>query len=127
VPAEAFGFENAAMPKAMKTGPLVHGIPVLHPGERRQITWGQFGGIQKGLGGKVLHVRATYYSGSTWKVLRHRHTTLSSVDMRSLENTDASDYNWDKKIAEELKRVAASLERVIDRPTGSVRIRAKRN
>jgi hypothetical protein len=33
-----------------------------------------------------------------------KHTTTSRLDIKSFEYSEASDHNWDKKIAEELKK-----------------------
>lgn len=40
----------------------------------------------------------------------------------SFAGTDASDNNWDKRIAEHLKDIDGRLRRVIDVQTGSIRI-----
>jgi hypothetical protein len=46
--------EAAQPPKELKTGPLVTGIPALAPGGRRILTWGQYGGLKKVIGGRLL-------------------------------------------------------------------------
>lgn len=126
IPSEAFGFENAAAPKQMKKGPLINGIPFLHPGERRIITWGQYGGISRGLENKALNVTSEYYSSPKLKILRKKHSTISNIDLKSFEGTDASDGNWDKKAADQLEKIAASLKSVIDVPERSIRVSVKR-
>jgi len=62
VPKQAFGFEDAPVPSVMNDGPLIHGIPAFVAGEKRIITWGQFGGLHKGLGDSVLDISAIYKS-----------------------------------------------------------------
>jgi hypothetical protein len=126
MPQEAFGFENAAIPKQMQRGPIVHGIAFLHPGERRVITWGQYGGLTKGLEDQPLDVTATYYSSPAFKLVRKKHVTSSTIDIKSFEGTDASDGNWDKKSAEQLQKIAETLRRVTDLSTQSIKIVVKR-
>jgi hypothetical protein len=122
IPTRAYGFENAPMPPTMKDGPLIHGIPSLVRLERREMTWGQFGGLHAGLGGDVLEISATYFSRAPLSLIRTKHRHTSRIDIRSFEGTDASDHNWDKKTAESLKKIAAALERVVDPHTNSLRI-----
>lgn len=126
IPQEAFGFEDPPTPKPMQRGPIIHGIAFLHPGERRVITWGQYGGLTKGLGGEPIDVLATYYSSPALKLLRKRHSTRSTIDIKSFEGTDASDDNWDKKSAEQLQKIADALRRVTDLSTQSIKIIVKR-
>jgi len=47
VPAKAFGLSPSETQPAevMKDGPLNDGIPVLGPGDMRDVTWGQFAGL----------------------------------------------------------------------------------
>lgn len=124
IPARAFGFENAPKPDAMSDGPLIQGIPTFAPGEKRIITWGQYGGLKSGLGDNVLDVTATYYSRPALSLTRQKHKTTSRIDLRSFEGTDASDYNWDKKTAESLKELATALKAVTDSQQRAIRISA---
>jgi len=75
------------------------------------ITWGQYGGIYKGLAGKTLEIQIRFRSRR--KLLRgHRtHKTSCPLEIRSFEAIDASDRNWDKKIAENLNKLKNSIER----------------
>lgn len=122
VPMQAFGFEDAPAPKEMQYGPIVHGVAFLHPSERRVITWGQYGGLLKGLEGTPIDITATYYSSPALKLVRKRHITRSTIDIKSFEGTDASDGNWDKQSAEQLQKIAESLRRVTDLSTQSIKI-----
>lgn len=122
IPARAFGFENAEEPDAMIDGPLIQGIPSFARRERRIITWGQYGGLKKGLGDDVLDITATYYSRPALSLTRQKHSTTSRIDLRSFEGTDASDHNWDKKAAESLDKIAKSLDRVTDISNRSIKI-----
>ena len=112
IPSRAFGFEDAPMPEEMNEGPLINGIPTLGAGEKRITTWGQYYGLKKGLADNVLEITATYHSFPNLKITRQKHKTVSSIDIRSFEGTDASDQNWDKKAADELRKIASSLSKI---------------
>jgi hypothetical protein len=90
----------------MNDGPLVQGIPAFVVGEKRIITWGQFGGLSKGLGDNVLDITAIYKSYPTLRFTPMKHKTTSSIDIRTFAGVDASDHNWDKKAAEHLEQIA---------------------
>ncbi len=122
IPHRAFGFEDAEIPKPMDRGPIVTGIPCFGPGSKRIITWGQFGGISKGIGESVIDVTATYYSRPSLAFFRRKHKTLSRLDILSFEHTDASDHNWEKKIAEELKTIASAISKMRAIPENALRI-----
>lgn len=122
IPARAFGFEDAQQPQAMTDGPLIRGILALGCGEKRIITWGQYGGLKKGLGDDVLDITATYFSRPPLSLTRQRHRTTSRIDLRSFEGTDASDHNWDKKTAEHLERIANAIAKVTDAPRQSLKV-----
>ena len=109
VPGSAFGFDDAPEPIPMSSGPLVSGIPSLGPSSRRVITWGQYGGIHKSIGDSILDITATYRSEPALRFFRRSHTTVSRIDIKSFEHTDVSDHNWDKKAADQLKRIADTL------------------
>lgn len=109
IPGDAFGFGDAESPKPMAAGPLVTGIPSLGPGAKRVVTWGQYGGIHKGIGDCVLDVTAKYRGQRSILYFRRRHKTVSRIDIKSFEHTDASDHNWDKKTAESLKKIADAI------------------
>lgn len=114
IPQRAFGFDNAPEPTAMDNGPLIHGIPALASGEKRIITWGQYGGLYKGLGDDVLDITATYKSYPALRFTPKKHKTTSSIDLKSFEGTDASDHNWDRKAAEQLEQIAKTLAKLAD-------------
>lgn len=98
----------------MDNGPLIHGIPALASGEKRIITWGQYGGLYKGLGDDVLDITATYKSYPALRFTPKKHKTTSSIDLKSFEGTDASDHNWDRKAAEQLEQIAKTLAKLAD-------------
>ena len=122
IPARAFGFDNAPDPESMNDGPLVDGIPSFGRGEKRIITWGQYGGLKRGLGDEVLDVTAVYFSKPPLRIGRQKHKTTSRIDLRSFEGTDASDRNWEKKTAEQLEKIANSLSKVTDVMEGAFKV-----
>lgn len=105
IPARAFGIEGADDSRLteMKEGPLVEGIPALGPGDVREITWGQIGGLTEALGGDPIFVDYTYRSGKS----RLKGTTV--LEVRSFWDTDASERPVVSN-ARALKRIATSLD-----------------
>lgn len=123
VPGEAFGIENAPQPAPMSSGPIVNGIPCFGPGSKRVITWGQFDGIRKGIIGEYIDITATYQSSQpTLAFWKRNHQTLSRIDIQSFENSDASDRNWDKKIAEHLGVIASEVKKLRSTPENALRV-----
>ena len=112
IPAEAIGFENAKMPIQMKEGPLATGIPSLGPGASRTITWGQYGGIHKSIGDEYIDISAKYYSNPPLKIYKRNHESVSRIDIKSFEHTNAADHNWDKKSAEALVKISTALNKL---------------
>lgn len=114
VPSEAFGLEAATAEVAgpMTRGPLVAGIPFLPPGATRIITWGQFGGLVKALGEDTITVTATYHASHIGAPRPIRMTTACPLEIKSFEGTDASDKNYDKRIADNLEKVAGAIDEV---------------
>lgn len=108
-PADAFGFEGAEKPENMTKGPLVNGIPSLGPGAKRIITWGQYGGLQKGLEEDTISVICKYSRDRIGFPGQKKLKTECFLDIQSFEATDASDNNWDKKSAKELEKIAKVL------------------
>jgi hypothetical protein len=112
LPARAWGMTPGAQDssEAMSEGPLVHGIPALPPGEKRVITWGQYWGLFTALGGGTKEIVIRFRSRRRLFGGRRGHQTSCSLDICSFEATDASERNWDKKIAENLDRLRSSIE-----------------
>lgn len=94
----------------MDYGPLIKGIPALGPGSKRIITWGQYGGLKKGIGDDVVEITVAYKSEGPLALFKRRHKSVCPIDIRSFEGTDVSDKNWDKKTAEQLEKIAKILD-----------------
>jgi hypothetical protein len=94
----------------MDYGPLINGIPALGPGSKRIITWGQYGGLKKGIGDDVVEITVTYKSEGTFGLFTKKHKTVCPIDIKSFEGTDVSDKNWDKKTAEQVEKIAKILD-----------------
>jgi hypothetical protein len=135
LPERAFGFGDAATPAEMKDGPLITGIPALGPGAKRVITWGQYGGIHKGIGDNVINVTVRCKSDRVGPFDQTSHEVVCPVDIRSFAATDASDKAYDKKIADDLHRIATTLDHAasgfkpikveLREPRNSVGVRAR--
>jgi len=111
IPAKAYGFGDAPTPEKMVSGPLINGIPALGPGAKRIISWGQFSGLNKGIQGDAIEIEVRFESDWRLNFLGPRkYRNKCFIDVKSFEDTDASDHNWDQKAAEALKRIASSLE-----------------
>lgn len=105
IPVGAFGIEEPEV-KDMKwfrtDGVFNHGIPALAPGERRLLTWGQFGGIRKATEGQPIKVTISYSNGRT------KLRTASVLDIRSFEGNDSS-------TRDPLLRIAQAVEEIQER------------
>jgi len=112
LPARAWGIVAGGSDSSeeMDEGPLVHGIPFLPPGGKRVITWGQYGGIYKGLRGKTIDVQILYRSKRRVLPGYRAHESACPLEILSFEATDVSDRNWDKKIAGNLEALKKSIE-----------------
>ena len=88
IPALAFGFDDAPRPGYMADGPLIDGIPSLKPGEKRVMTWGQYGGLKKGLGDDFLEITSTYSNKPVLGIKRDQRRTTSRIDLRIVKGAD---------------------------------------
>jgi hypothetical protein len=109
IPQKAFGFEEAPIPQTMNHGPLITGIPALGPRSKRVITWGQYGGLLKGMGEKTIDVTINYKSDGLFRTWSRTYSRICPIDIKSFEGTDAPDHNWDKKAVEHLKNISIAL------------------
>jgi len=58
----------------------------------------------------VLDITATYRGQRSLLFFRRRYKTVSRIDIKSFEHTDASDHNWDKKMADSLTKIAEAIK-----------------
>ena len=94
----------------MTSGPMITGIPSLGPGAKRVITWGQYGGLLKGIGDDIINVEINYETKRSI-LFGHKHKkTVCPVDIRSFTGTDASNQNWDRNLFEEVKKISEVLK-----------------
>lgn len=114
MPKSAYGMnaETAKMAEPMDEGPLINGIPALGPGSKRIINWGQYGGLRKYLGDEAITVTIKFKSARISPLLSKKHVVKSLLDIKSFEHTDATHANWARKSAEELKRIADTLQKL---------------
>jgi hypothetical protein len=114
LPSKAWGITPKAaesMPaEQMTTGPMITGIPFLGPGSRRQISWGQYGGLFRALGPEGITITCRFRSDAiAWSAPRD-HVTTSVLEAYSFDATDAVDADGARQSAEQLKRIADFLE-----------------
>lgn len=113
LPWKAFRFDDEAPPaETMTSGPLVTGIPLLAPGGKRVVTWGVYFGLNKALREGTVMVTARYYSQHFGVPWRSTHTATCPIEVFSFAGTDASDSNYLKRIAEDVKKVAQAAEKI---------------
>ena len=108
IPARAFGIESGEDRPVnyMDRGPLITGIPLLAPGDRRVITWGQYGGLSDAIGRSSIAVEASYTRSLGG---RRRRRKTYSLEVASFESTDASTPPEVSQVRE-LERIRAMLE-----------------
>jgi hypothetical protein len=113
IPDHAFGIEvdSSKQPETMTSGPLIEGIPGLGPGDKRKITWGQYGGLSKGIGKDVITIstRCKYRGVEMIPV-------INVIDIKSFEGTDATDPDGARQSAKQLERIANILDKKLITP-----------
>lgn len=114
LPQRAFGFEDAPVPKPMEDGPLITGIPSLGPGGRREIAWGQFGGIHKGIGDDVVMVTVHFKSDAIGPFEAKKHNVECPIDIKSLHKTAQPRRPSTVEIAEHLKSIDRTLKQLLE-------------
>jgi hypothetical protein len=113
LPWKAFASDDEAPPaETMASGPLITGIPLLAPGGKRVITWGMYFGLNKALRAGTVMVTASYCSQHFGVPWRSRHKATCPLEVFSFAGTDASDSNYLKQIAEDVKKVAGAAEKL---------------
>lgn len=112
LPEKAFGIkEPQSMPRTMMSGPIVNGIPFLAPSQKIIITWGQYGGLKKYIGGNNIVVKAQYKRANS-KFWSNKLYSSSQLFVEAFHGTDISDSNWDKKISESLVKTNEQLQNI---------------
>lgn len=124
LPERAYGIsaESAPTPQPMTEGPLLTGIPAFPPGAKRIINWGQWGGLLKYLGEDTITVTVTYRSDQMGPFDRSEHQTVSLIEIQSFKGTRASDVNYERVIADQLKDIRRDIHRAVGLD-GSLRVR----
>ena len=114
----AFGVTVAEAKPASEitAGPLTDGIPLLAPGEKRVITWGQFGGLSKALGNDYITVTCNYFHDM------RRMQSASRLEVGSFDATSANE-SEPARVIKQLKRIGdatetltRALQSIADRP-----------
>lgn len=112
LPEKAFSIEEPQiMPKTMTSGPIVNGIPFLAPNQKIVVTWGQYGGLKKYIGGNNIVVKAQYKRANS-KFWSNKLYSSSQLFVEAFHGTDISDSNWDKKISESLVKTNVQLQNI---------------
>lgn len=114
IPDEAFRIQSTGQPgefEEIKEGPLINGIPMLAPGERRVITWGQYGGLLDELGDEPLMVEAFYSSKRRFPWQPRTHLSESLLEVGSFTGTDASEAP-EARIAKQLERLVTEVQKM---------------
>jgi hypothetical protein len=114
IPAHAYGLtaDDAQPAKIMTDGPLIDGVAVLGPGDTRDTTWGQFGGLLKAVGKESIELSFSYKHG------RRKLRGHSRLEVASYSGTDDSESPASKS-ADSLATVAKALEQIageLERP-----------
>lgn len=109
LPKRAFGIapEDAGPSELMTDGPFVKGIPELGPGEQRDVTWGQYGGLKRAIGDVPIHLTFAYEHGAQ----QLRGTADLEID--SFLETDASTKSI-ASMAKSLEKIATGVGRLSD-------------
>ncbi len=113
LPSKAFGFDDAQMPEKIVDGPLINGIPYIAPNQQFVITWGQYGGLNKYFGSSHIDVDISFERPNSLLRLNKFKKATSRLGIRAWELTDSSDRNWDKKTAEELKKINTNISKLV--------------
>ena len=98
------------IPEQMNDGPLIIGVPYLAPKQELVLTWGQYGGLKKFIGNRPIAVTSKFERSQKLFFQRKNLISTSLLDIECFAQTDNSDHNWDKKTAEELKKIAKEVK-----------------
>lgn len=110
LPHRAFGIAvPEEMPEPMESGPIATGIPFLAPGQEITITWGQYGGIYKYIGDTPIRIESKYYTTGSPRFYSRKMTSTSSLDVRTFEQSESSEYGYGPSLVAELKTLNKSI------------------
>ena len=126
LPGRAFGLEKAPTPDPMAEGPLMTGIPALGPRATRIVIWGQYDGIHKGIGDRVIDITAHYQSKPRFSFRHRKHKTVSRLDIKSFEHTVIPDDNWNQKTAESLRDISRTLQQITGPHNKSIKVKLEK-
>ncbi|MBU1041092.1 MAG: hypothetical protein KKF77_08345 [Proteobacteria bacterium] len=109
LPEHAYGLsvDTDYVAKVMDSGPIVEGIPSLEPGGMRELSWGQFGGLTKALGGSNIIVDISFMHGN------REMTSHAVLEVASFSNVTAND-TPQKKIVKQLEEINRNIRRIAD-------------
>jgi len=101
------------LPDEMNDGPLIIGVPYLAPKQELVLTWGQYGGLKKFIGNKPILLTAKFSRTQKLFFQRKNLNSISLLDIECFAQADNSDHNWDKKTAEELKKISKEVSEFV--------------
>ena len=92
LPTHAWGLvgSTAEIGEDMSQGPIIDGIPVLGPGSRRVITWGQYGGLSQVLGRSSTMITVRYWTSQAGVLSSRPVEDAFPLEVESFAGTDAS-------------------------------------
>lgn len=91
----------------LQDGIFTHGAPMLHPGEKRTITWGQYHALVEHYGDTPITIEAKFKYKRPLSLWNRFTTQESEIRLGSFASDDISDIP--------LLRIAKSLEKIADR------------
>jgi len=111
---QTFGISDAEVEAGtpVTSGAFITGIPALAPGQRREIIWGQYGGIRRTIrAGEVLSITATYEADAVGPIQPREFVTESFAEVDSFLKNPIGPEDPLKLVADELKLIRSLLER----------------
>lgn len=108
IPRLAKGHTEAEAPPAepMTSGPLIDGITALGPGDKREMVWGQYGGLMKAIGEKGIQVKCRFKFGK-----EEMDPVYCTLDIKSFTGHDLVDHDGARRSAKHMERIADVMER----------------
>lgn len=107
------------MPDQMQSGPIANGIPFLAPGQRLSISWGQYGGLYKYLGGEPIRIDTFCYRTRSNGLFSKRLQSSSTLDIRMFQTSESTEHGYGPNLVKELKALNVtlkSIERQLKKP-----------